>query len=981
MSAVDSDAAHEATLPATASPEQTDEALEGVLTALGRAATQARLFDRERPVLLGRYVVLKHLGSGGMGDVVAAYDPQLDRKVAVKLLRGRSEADDPAHARLLREAQAMARLSHPNVIAVHDVGTHGSRVFVAMELIDGVTLRQWAAEPRTLEAVMAVLLAVARGVAAAHGAGVIHRDLKPDNVMVGDDGRVRVMDFGLARPVAEPTTLPGRGEDEVFRASSRPQLDAMALPLTQVGAIVGTPAYMSPEQLRGLELDARSDQFSFCVLAWEALEGRRPFVGGTVGELLDAMAKRRFTPSVGGLDVPGWLRAALERGLAAAPEDRFATMTALIEALERGRARVRGRRLVTAAVAAGVIGLGGLGARQAVRARVRQGCADEGATIAATWNDDARARLASGLAATGAAMADDTLQRALPWIDRFGARWQDARTTACERGELEASWDADTTARARQCLDERRDELTALLSAFEHADTAMLSRVVPAFAGLTGIDACHDVAALARMPLRRDDASAAELRARLVDADGRGQAGRYADAAAAATAIATEAVAAGDEGLAARAWVVAGRNAEKAGDGEASARALRDGFALAGRLGLDTVAADAATALVYTTGEMLRQSEAAFAWGATAQVLVARAGEDEGMRGATLWGQLGTAHWRAAQYEQSVAMHERALALKRRILGESHPAVAITIFNLANARDEQGEHDRALAEMLEALAMFERELGPNHPSVGNCANNLGSMVHVRGELDQAVRWYERALAVKEANFGADSIQLTSTLGNLGNLEIERGDLARARQLHGRALALRRARFGESHLDVADSMSSLAKISRSEGDLLGALRQQRAALEIREQALPADHPDVIDSLLALGLVHASLGEDPQARDIYQRALAAAERRLGPDSLDVATALHGLANVDRRQGRPGDAVPRLERALAIRERAKADLDLQATARESLAYALADSGGDVARARAIMLQARREFDASPDPRLRERVAPIDAWLAAHP
>ncbi|MFO0636004.1 MAG: serine/threonine-protein kinase [Nannocystaceae bacterium] len=217
-----------------------------MLTALGRAAAHARLFDRERPVLLGRYVVLRHLGSGGMGDVVAAYDPQLDRKVAVKLLRGRGDADAAAHARLLREAQAMARLSHPNVIAVHDVGTHGGRVFVAMELVDGVTLRQWTSEPHGVDATMAVLSAIARGVAAAHGAGVIHRDLKPDNVMVGDDGRVRVMDFGLARPVAEPATEPGRSdaEDEVFRASSRPQLDAMALPLTQAGAIVGTPAYM-----------------------------------------------------------------------------------------------------------------------------------------------------------------------------------------------------------------------------------------------------------------------------------------------------------------------------------------------------------------------------------------------------------------------------------------------------------------------------------------------------------------------------------------------------------------------------------------------------------------------------------------------------------------------------------------------------------------------------------------------------------------
>ena len=984
MGEVDADAGVLPTIAAAAvnavADDTEDDRVEGVLTALGRAAAQARLFDHEQAVLLGRYVALRHLGSGGMGDVFVAYDPQLDRKLALKLLRPTSATDEAASARLLREAQAMARLSHPNVIAVHDVGTHGGRVFVAMELVDGVTLREWSATPHPVREIVDVVLATARGVAAAHAAGVVHRDLKPDNIMVDTEARVRVMDFGLAREL-DGGAADMRSNDEVFRVAAQPEVDALALPLTQHGVVVGTPAYMSPEQLRGLPLDARSDQFSLCVVAWEALFGARPFRGRTVRELAAAMAAR--TPSGGGgrSDVPRWLLAALERGLAPLPEERFASMDALIDAITRGQARARTRRLGGAAIALGVLGLGALGARELSRARGRAACVEAGAGLAEVWNDDARERLSTALRATGAAAAEDTIVRAVPWLDRFEQAWREARVEACTRGEIDGAWSPETRARSQACLDERKAEVVALLDAFGHADAAMLSRVVQSVAGLTGLEDCTDPDRLARRGPEAADAGAHADRLELVRAEGLGQAGRHAEARAAAAAVAEHAAASGDEILAARASVVAGRHAEKSGDAKASATLLRDAFERAGRLGQDSVAADAATALVFTMGDALRETDAGLAWGATAAMLLARTHEEDDLRGAALSGQLGNVHWRAAQYDEGVAAHERALTIKRRILGDQHPSIAVTLFNLANVEDERGDHERAWNRMLEALAMFERELGPMHPAVGNCANNLGSMANVRGDLSEAARWYERALAIKEASSGPQSPQLASTLGNLGNVELQRGQADRALELHRRALDIKRARFGEDHLEVAESMANVAKVERTRGNLLEALRLQRRALEIREREVPADHPDVIDSLLALALVHVALGEDAQAQALFERASEASLRRLGPDDPNLAAAAHGLGNIALRQRRFADAVPLLEQSLSIRERAGVDPITLATARESLAQALDGAGGDRTRARALMDTARRDYAGSADPELQARATRADAWLAAHP
>ncbi len=315
---------------------------------------------------LGRYTIEALLGRGGMGVVYRARDPDLGRSVALKVLRG--QPTDAGRARLLREAQVMAQLVHPNVITVFEIGTSSDRDFIVMELIDGVTLDTWA-KTRTHDQIVRAFRDAARGLAAAHAKGLVHRDFKPSNVLVGRDDRVVVTDFGLARPsegsggnppeldaaigiadtgVAEPSGAPR----ESSRESSKPWLS----PLTATGSLLGTPAYMAPEQWTGDEVDGRTDQYAFCIALWEALERAHPRRAHTVDELRALAVAGTFPESTDA--IPAWIVPILRHGMAVRPADRWPSMIALCDALERGRHRRRRRGLA----ALGVVGVVALGA-------------------------------------------------------------------------------------------------------------------------------------------------------------------------------------------------------------------------------------------------------------------------------------------------------------------------------------------------------------------------------------------------------------------------------------------------------------------------------------------------------------------------------------------------------------------------------------------------------------------------------------------
>ncbi|HLT37426.1 MAG TPA: serine/threonine-protein kinase, partial [Enhygromyxa sp.] len=417
---------------------------------------------RSRGDSIGRYVVVDVVGHGGMGVVYAAWDPKLDRRIALKLVTlgartgiGVGTEGDIQRLRLLREAQALARLEHPNVVKVHDVGVCRSgadgaigpeQVFIAMEYVAGRSLREWLRDDkRKLQAVLEVFIAAGHGLAAAHRAGLVHRDFKPDNVLVGEAGEVKVVDFGLARdsraddrPRArewadtEPAiaaALGRAGAQPVERIESveedapapvepepsaphsvdshRSRLPSSAGNITLTGTVLGTPAYMAPEQHARSTVDAASDQYAFCVALWEAVYGKRPFSGRRSDVLAERKRKLQIRESSRGLRVPRWLRSALLRGLSVDPRRRFADIDELLAELERNLV-VRRRRAGPIA-ALGVAAALGLIASSSLWARTdATPCAAPVERLTGVWDDARRAEVERALLASDLAYADDT---------------------------------------------------------------------------------------------------------------------------------------------------------------------------------------------------------------------------------------------------------------------------------------------------------------------------------------------------------------------------------------------------------------------------------------------------------------------------------------------------------------------------------------------------------------------------------------------
>jgi hypothetical protein len=418
---------------------------------------------------LGKYRLERPLGRGGMGEVWAAHDPDLDRRVAIKVLRPGWSGSEDAKPRLLREGRAMARLRHPNVVVVHEATSAGGRDLIVMEWVDGVNLGEWLRAARTPAEIADALLAAGRGLAAAHAAGMVHRDFKPANVLVGADGRIAVTDFGLARATSAPAAAAGSASASVSAPASAPDPRDLATPLTETGALLGTPPYMAPEQLDGLPADPRADQYAFCVTAWEAFAGERPFPGSTMEELV-ALASLPSRAPRHADRVPAHLRPLLERGLSLDPAARFPSMTALLSAFDRAWTAPRRRRR---ALAIGALAAAAAGAVVAavVVARRRDAPAPAECTAPAADADTARAleRVRTRSAAG---------ERAAARVDRWRREWTSARTSACAAGAALA---------ARPCVAALRGEL---------ADTvAVLDGLTP------GEIASVEVALLIRDPL------------------------------------------------------------------------------------------------------------------------------------------------------------------------------------------------------------------------------------------------------------------------------------------------------------------------------------------------------------------------------------------------------------------------------------------------------------------------------------------------
>jgi eukaryotic-like serine/threonine-protein kinase len=695
---------------------------EGIESLVMLQRARARLLGRgeQTPARVGRYVVVQRIGAGAMGVVLRAYDPKLRREVALKIVRPRASIEgDEAQARLLREAQALARLNHPNVVAVYDAESTDDGVCIAMEFVEGRTLRGWLREQtRSWSEVLSMIIAVARGLAAAHAAGIVHRDVKPDNCLVGTDGRLRVTDFGLART--------SDGTPSSFGESSHGVGDDGDEPLTQDGTVLGTPAYMAPEQHHGLTADASTDQYALGVLMWEALYGVRPFRGSKL-EVLSA-AKHHGPPERPAKPSPKWLHAIIVRALAVEPEQRWSCVAVLADALESGKTRVLRRRALVAIAGLAAAAMGFAGWQQVDQHRTRVACNEQGASIHAdAWDEATRVRVREGLSAPGGRDVV-TYDKLVERIDPYVAGWQESWAVACVAAEVEGRFTPALHIRAQQCLGDRRERLVALLDVLAEGKGAAWRRAVVAAAELPTLDPCTSAVDLGRA--RTLDVSGsvatADLRRSLYRARALVTVDRSDEALAIVQAVAHEAQAAGLEELELEAQALTGIVAGHLGRYEDSEAALRRALVEAGAAGLDEIAADAATALVATVGHGLDRQATGLAHADTATLLVDRVEpEGHGPRHARLLDHRALVHVAANRPREAQRLQARALEMVEAERGPDHPSVATQLRRVAAIASMRGSYDDAERLYTRALAILEKALGFDHPLAEETRVELG----------------------------------------------------------------------------------------------------------------------------------------------------------------------------------------------------------------------------------------------------------------
>jgi predicted Ser/Thr protein kinase len=505
-----------------------------------RASIEARLLGEPlAPTRVGRFLLLDRIGAGGMGVVYAAFDPELERKVALKLLFDHGAAARHRD-RIRSEAKVMAKLAHPGVVHVYEVGEHRGRIFLVMEHVRGRTLRAWWSErPRTQREVLVTCVQAGRGLAAAHAAGIVHGDFKPDNVLVGDDGRARVVDFGLARMLDDHDSA----EESDLRDETITTRESQA-----VSRFRGTPGYMSPSQIDGEAADRGSDVFAFCVTVWEALCGERPHPGATTEEVLRAVAGGRMkSPPRGKMATR--VEQMLRRGLSAAPETASARAVSLDELLrELGRDPAASRRRwILGAAALGAVA-GGFAVGSSVRGpEPHEPCTGSEAAFADAWPAAAREAALAHVEQVGGEYGRAIAPRLRAEIDDFGSRWIAAHRDACmahARGEQSA----DLLDRRMACLLRGRAAVTALGEVTASTDVEGLSRLILAFDGIPDPDDCGDVEALmkSREAQPEDAEPIVERLARVKVLFG---AGRFQEAAAAVPGVVDDARALGHRPL------------------------------------------------------------------------------------------------------------------------------------------------------------------------------------------------------------------------------------------------------------------------------------------------------------------------------------------------------------------------------------------------------------------------------------------------
>ena len=739
----------------------------------------------------------------------------------------------------------MARLSHPNVVTVHDAGMKDGRPYVAMEFVEGHDLRIWLKrEQRTWREIVDQFVAAGDGLAAAHAAGLIHRDFKPGNVMVGNDGRVRVTDFGLARASEA-------GEWETLETSaatlSMPVADAessspLETPLTQAGMVLGTPAYMAPEQALEGFADHRSDQYAFCVSLYVALFGKHPL--GEFSNLPEFVARLEtddVSPPTTDHQVPSRIVDAIMKGLSRSPDERFPDMDALLDALRFDPEQRRKRWLVVAGVvmvAAVVVGL------ISYTAYRRQLCAGGESQVAAVWNTDRRAQLEDHFGSVAEGIGREAFAAVASRLDDYTVRWATVHRETCVATRIRGEHSKALLDRQMACLRRRLRETDHLLALLAAGGRDLATSALDVVVGLDAPEVCADSTALVeRLPLPEDEATRAaltELEDRLAAANAEKLAGDYQTSLERLIELAPEARELGYAPTLAEVMILKGYVEAELGQAEDAERSLREAFGAAEQGRDDRAGAVAASNLMWVTGYLQGRFEEAERWSDLASAKIERLGGDEPVAADYADTRAGVLI-QAGRHREAIEVQKQALELISRLNGPESLDAAMAMSTMGHALSSIGDYKAAVDYYERSLALKESHVEPGHPTLGFTATSLSQAYAGLGEYEKAAELSRRALAILEKAFGPEDPQLAVSLNNLAySLEgLERYDEARA--MHERSMEIVSRSWGPEHPQIAISLLNLSSLEKRAEDYEAALDASRRAGEILTVAFGTDHP--------------------------------------------------------------------------------------------------------------------------------------------
>ncbi len=929
---------------------------------------------------VAQFVLLERLGVGGMGMVFAAFDEKLERKVAIKLVTAQGAL---AQERLLREAQAQARLSHPNVVTVYEVGTlPDGRLFIAMELVKGQTLRSWQQERRrSWREVLAMYTQAGRGLAAAHRGGIVHRDFKPDNILLDSDERVRVADFGLAFAAGEAPAAGGAQSQAELEEVLAGRPSGAARALTAAGALAGTPGYIAPEQFRDAAVDGRTDQFSFCVSLFEALYGGRPYADmAFVAE--DEPELRRNGPDPAH---PRWLWEALLRGLSLDPNQRFPTMDALLGELTRKRDRTR--LWLASGVAAVLAGSGAL-AYVGVGDSGPPRCAPATSELAGVWDPAVKQRLAAAVAAVPEAYAGKVWQSTERAFDDYAQRWLAGHTAACEATHVRHVQSPELLDLRMECLAGRKRAWSAAVEVLASRPAQALAHAGEMLESLGELAQCADTGALLeqgrrlgtvgdKAPAPAELALRAQVRRDLATVTAFVISGEVVAAEAALQRAQQTAAASSDLALAAELRYAEGRVKLARSEVAQSIEHLTTAAELAVSSRHDELVADIWLTLALDAGLLEQRPAEISHWLGQGEAWVRRLGRSSDTRS------ISAAHARGAllvtlgKPDRAFEALTAALAAAEALWGKDSARLVAILRDRARALAQLRRAKEAVADAERALELGLAAWGPAYPDISRTRRALGLLyVEQLGDLDRGQRELELALAADQARVGEASIEVASGTQILSQIALYRGDFKAALAHAERAEQLWSRVLGKDHPRRAEALIGVGVVRYMLRDYAGSLEAYRAAYPLQVSALGEGHSHVAVLLSNLGETELALGNTTSAISHFAQALASLEKHLGREHVDLALPLKGLGLAHLLAGRPREAAQPLERALALRLSSPSASSPPELAELRWALARAFAPTELAKAishaeKALELYRALGADSAP------KVAEISAWL----